>query len=150
MRYWLLKSEPHVYSIDTLKSQKVGTWDGVRNYAARNNLKAMQKGDVAFFYHSSTKEVGIAGLVTVVKEAYPDPLQFDTSSQYYDPKSAATHPRWCAVDVRFKKKFKNIIPLSVLKSDRRLSSMPLMQRGSRLSVQEVTKKDFIYILKTYA
>ena len=105
MRYWLLKSEPSVYSIDTLKQQKIGVWDGVRSYAARNNLREMKKGDLAFFYHSSAEVIGIAGIAEVARTTYPDPAQFDTQSPYYDAKSKEDRPTWYAVDVRFKKKF---------------------------------------------
>ena len=150
MRYWLLKSEPEAYSIDDLKRQKVGRWDGVRSYAARNNLREMKKGDLAFFYHSSTAVIGIAGIATVAQTAYPDPTQFEKKSQYYDAKSKEDRPTWYAVDMRFKKKFATPITLAVIKNDPRLDQMLVVQKGSRLSVQEVSEKDFTYIINTYA
>lgn len=149
MRYWLLKSEPSVYSIDTLKQQKIGVWDGVRSYAARNNLQEMQKGDLAFFYHSSADVIGIAGIAEVARTAYPDPAQFDTQSPYYDAKSKEDRPTWYAVNVRFKQKFAAPITLTTLKQDPKLRDMLVVQKGSRLSVQEVSARDFTYIIKTY-
>jgi predicted RNA-binding protein with PUA-like domain len=150
MRYWLLKSEPSAYSIDDLKRQKVGMWDGVRNYAARNNIRLMEKGDWAFFYHSSAAEIGIAGVAEVVHTAYPDPTQFQKKAAHYDPKATQERPIWYAVDVRFKRKFKTLIPLAALKNDPKLSAMLVVQKGSRLSIQEVTEKDFSYIMNMYA
>jgi predicted RNA-binding protein with PUA-like domain len=150
MRYWLLKTEPSAYSIDDLKRQKVGMWDGVRNYAARNNIRMMEKGDRAFFYHSSAAEIGIAGVAEVVRIAYPDPTQFQKKAAHYDPKATQERPIWYAVDVRFKRKFKTLIPLAVLKNDPKLSAMLVVQKGSRLSIQEVTEKDFSYIMNMYA
>ena len=149
MRYWLLKSEPEAYSIDDLKRQKVGRWDGVRSYAARNNLREMKKGDLAFFYHSSTAVIGIVGIATVARTAYPDPTQFEKKSQYYDAKSKEDHPTWYAVDMRFKKKLATPITLAMIKNDPKLSRMVVVQKGSRLSVQEVSEKDFTYIINTY-
>lgn len=150
MRYWLLKSEPEAYSIDDLKRQKVGRWDGVRSYAARNNLREMKKGDLAFFYHSSTAVIGIVGIATVARTAYPDPTQFEKKSQYYDAKSKEDHPTWYAVDMRFKKKLATPITLAMIKNDPKLSRMVVVQKGSRLSVQEVSETDFTYIINTYA
>lgn len=150
MRYWLLKSEPEAYSIDDLKQQKIGRWDGVRSYAARNNLREMKKGDLAFFYHSSTAVIGIAGIATVARTAYSDPTQFEKKSQYYDAKSKEDHPTWYAVDMRFKKKFPTPITLAAIKNDSELNQMLVVQKGSRLSVQEVSEKDFTHIINTYA
>jgi predicted RNA-binding protein with PUA-like domain len=149
MHYWLLKSEPDAYSIDDLKRQGVGAWDGVRNYMARNNLRAMKKGDLLFFYHSSTTVIGIAGIAEVEREAYPDPSQFKKAGKYYDAKATKAKPIWSAIDVRFKKKFKEAITLAVLKNDPVLADMILTQKGSRLSVQPVTESHFKHILKTY-
>lgn len=149
MHYWLLKSEPEAYSIDDLQKQEIGTWDGVRNYTARNNLRAMKKGDLAFFYHSSTAIIGIVGIAEVVREAYPDPSQFKKTGKYYDPKATKAKPLWSAIDVRFKKKFKESITLAALKNDPALADMIVTQKGSRLSVQPVTESHFKYILKTY-
>jgi len=150
MRYWLLKSEPEAYSIDDLKRQNVGMWDGVRNYAARNNIRMMEKGDLAFFYHSSAAMIGIAGIAEVARTAYPDPTQFQKNADHYDPKATTERPIWYAIDMRFKRKFKTLIPLAVLKNDPKLNTMLVVQKGSRLSVQEVKEKDFTYIMNMYA
>ena len=102
MQYWLMKSEPDVFSIDDLKKQKQTTWDGVRNYQARNfMMNDMQVGDLVLFYHSNAKPPGIAGLATVSKKAEPDPTQFDKKSEYFDPKATKEKPRWFCVKVKF-------------------------------------------------
>ncbi len=148
MNYWLLKSEPDCYSIDDLKHDKVEPWDGIRNYQARNNMRAMKKGDVCFFYHSNTKEPGIVGLCKVVsKEAYPDPTQFIVKEDHYDPKSDPDNPRWDLVDVRFVKKFKEPLTLKQIKADEKFADMMLIQkRGMRLSVQPVTKQEYELVM----
>jgi predicted RNA-binding protein with PUA-like domain len=117
MNYWLLKSEPDTFSIDDLaaKPKRTTAWDGVRNYQARNMLRdSMKKGDSAFFYHSSCDVPGIAGIVTVVKEGYPDETAFDPKHHHYDADSRATDPRWYVVDVKLVRKFANIITLDEL------------------------------------
>mgnify|MGYP002146148335 CR=1 FL=1 len=146
-KYWLLKTEPETFSIDDLKKNKTEPWTGVRNYQARNNMLAMEKGDKCFLYHSSTEVIGIAGLCTVSKTKVVDETQFDPSSDYYDPKSTKENPRWYCVEVKFVKKFPKVITLEAIKKDKKLSKMRLVQQGSRLSVQDVTEKDFEYILK---
>ena len=111
MNYWLLKSEPDVFGIEHLLKmpKKTEHWDGVRNYQARNFMRDnMKEGDMAFFYHSNCKEPGIAGIVKIVREAYPDHTAFDAKCKYYDPKSDPANPRWFMVDVKFVKKFKKI------------------------------------------
>lgn len=149
MHYWLLKSEPTCYSIDDLKHDGVGMWDGVRNYQARNMMRdEMKKGDPAFFYHSNADVIGITGLCEVVSEvAYPDPTQFDAKEDHYDPKSTKNNPRWLVVDVKFRQKFKQPITLQSLKNDPFFDDMVLTQKGMRLSVQPVKKKHFDKILK---
>ena len=146
-RYWLMKSEPDEFSIDSL--QRVGTepWTGVRNYQARNYMKEMQVGDGVFFYHSSTAVPGIAGLAEVASPAYPDPTQFEKKSDYFDPASKREEPRWWLVDVTFKRKFKRIIALDELRplADQ-LGDMVLLRKGSRLSVQPVTAAQWKTIL----
>ena len=149
MAYWLLKTEPDEFSIDDLKAspKKTTPWDGIRNYQARNLLRdEVKKGDLAFIYHSSCKLVGIAGIGEVVKEAYPDPDQFDEGAKYFDPKASEDKPRWYCVDVKFKKKFKEVIPLKTLKEVSALSEMVLLKQG-RLSVQPVRVKEWNRILK---
>lgn len=148
MQYWLMKSEPDVFSIDDLKKQKQTTWDGVRNYQARNfMMNEMKVGDQVLFYHSNAKPPGIAGLATVSKNAEPDPTQFDKKSEYFDPKATKEKPRWFCVKVKFQEKFKELLPLEELKSDKALKDMLVVQKGQRLSIQPVKEKDFKYILK---
>ena len=146
MAYWLLKSEPSVFSIDDLQRREASLWDGVRNYQARNFLRAMRRGDEAFFYHSSCPEPGIAGIMTVARAAYPDPSQFDPESPYFDPKSPADSPRWDSIDVRFVKRFDAVIPLARLKDTPALSGLALVQKGSRLSVMPVSAEEWQTIL----
>ena len=147
MAYWLLKSEPKAYSVDNLKLEKVGMWDGVRNYQARNFMKDMKKGDKVLFYHSRCELIGIAGRAEVAREAHPDPTQFEKGNHHYDPKSTTENPRWVAVDIKFKQKLRDVLTLSVLKNDPFFQDMRLTQRGSRLSVQPVLKKHYERILK---
>jgi len=138
MNYWLMKSEPTEVSIDHLAArpgQRVD-WFGVRNYAARNFLRAMKVGDQAFFYHSSCPEPGIAGLIEVVREAYPDPTQFDPHDAHFDPKSPKDSPRWSTVDVKLVRKT-TLVPLALLKSRPELTGMLVLQKGNRLSVTPV-------------
>ena len=148
MRYWLFKTEPTSFSIDDLKCEGVSPWDGVRNYQARNIMRdEMQKGDLGFVYHSNTEPIGIVGLCEIVsKKAYPDPTQFDPKDHHYDPKAQKEAPRWYLVDVRFKKKFKEPVLLSELKTDPYFDDMPLTQRGMRLSVQPVSEKHYKRII----
>ena len=148
MRYWLIKSEPSCYSIDDLKRDKVGVWDDIRNYQARNSMRDdMRKGDTALFYQSSADVIGIVGLATIVREAYPDATQYDKKSEGYDAKATKEDPRWFAVDVKFKEKFKVPLTLNELKNDPAFSGMVVTQRGSRLSVQPVSEKHAERILK---
>ena len=136
---WLMKSEPDCFSIDHLKKAGTEPWTGVRNYQARNFMRQMQPGDRVFFYHSSTAVPGIAGLGVVASAPYPDPTQFQKKSDYYDPKATREQPRWDMVDVRFERKFKNVLALSTLKANEdRLEGLGVLQRGSRLSVLPVT------------
>ena len=147
MAYWLAKSEPDVYSIDDLKKDKVAEWDGVRNYQARNFLKEMEVGDEVLFYHSNAKPSGVAGVAKVAKKAYPDPTQFDKKSKYFDPKASKENPRWFCPDVKFVKKFKDVVSLDDLREQKSLNEMLVLKKGSRLSVQPVTKKEFETVLK---
>ncbi|MGZ3789965.1 MAG: EVE domain-containing protein [Bacteriovorax sp.] len=143
MKYWLMKSEPDVFSIDHLKTKKKSGWDGVRNYQARNFMRdEMKKGDMVLFYHSSCDVPGVAGLARVSKESHPDPTQFDSKSDYYDPKATVDQPRWFMVEVEFVEKFDEVITLATLKGEKALSNMPLVQKGSRLSINPVTEKEY--------
>lgn len=148
MNYWLMKSEPETFSIDDLikRPKQTEPWEGVRNYQARNFLRQMKLHDKAFFYHSNCKEPGIIGIVEIIKEAEPDKTAFDVRSKYYDPKSTLENPRWYLVQVRFLEKFQQTIPLSLLKSDPRLSKMALVKTGNRLSVMSVTAAEWKIIL----
>ncbi len=150
MNYWLFKSEPDAFSIDDLAAMRGRRdhWDGIRNYQARNIMRdQMKKGDLGFFYHSSCKVPGIVGTVEIVKEAYPDHTAFDKTEKYYDAKSKPDNPRWYMVDVKLKTKFKAIIPLTDLRQVAALEDMTLLQKGSRLSVQPVSSKEWKAILK---
>lgn len=147
MNHWLLKSEPDVFSIDDLKNSpnQTAPWDGVRNYQARNYLRAMQIGDLAFFYHSNAKPSGIVGIIKIVKKATPDLSAFNPENKYYDPKSKPEQPRWFCVQVKFVKKFKQMISLEEIKHIKELHTMALLHH-SRLSVQPVTTKEWDIII----
>jgi predicted RNA-binding protein with PUA-like domain len=148
MNHWLMKSEPEVFGIDEF--ERVGTtcWEGVRNYQARNLMRdGMKRGDLAFFYHSSCAEPAIVGIMGIVREAYPDPSQFDRRSPYSDPDSPRGAPRWVAVDVRLARRLKRPITLQVLRTERALSALPLLRRGNRLSVMPVTGAQWQAILR---
>jgi predicted RNA-binding protein with PUA-like domain len=150
MNHWLLKSEPDTFSIDDLKNRpgRKDHWDGVRNYQARNYLRdGMRQGDLAFFYHSSCAEPGIAGICEIVSAAYPDPAAFDPDSRYYDPDSDPDDPRWLMVDVRFRRKMRRLISLEKIRQHAdRLEGFPLIRRGNRLSVMPVEKPHWDLIL----
>jgi predicted RNA-binding protein with PUA-like domain len=137
-----MKSEPDCFSIDDLKKKKVSSWDGVRNYQARNFMMQMKRGDKIFFYHSSAKEIGIVGLMSVTKEAYPDHTAQDKNNEHYDPKSTKEKPIWYMVDVKFEQKFPRTVLLSELKKEKDLQNMSVLQKGSRLSVTPITPKEF--------
>jgi predicted RNA-binding protein with PUA-like domain len=149
MKYWLMKSEPDVFGIDDLKSAPGMTepWDGVRNYQARNMMRDdIKKGDLAFLYHSNCKEPGIAGIMEIVREGYPDMTAFDPDARYFDPKSDPANPRWYRVDVRYVRKLKRIITLSELKEHSEVTGLPLVRRGNRLSVMPVSGQQWKFIL----
>lgn len=137
MNYWLMKSEPAVYSITDLKQQHETIWDSIRNYQARNFLRQMQPGDLAFFYHSNTNPPGIFGLMRVVKTGIVDPTQFEPNSKYYDPKSSIEFPRWQTVVVEFVEAFSQPILLSTLKEEFSPEELILVRTGNRLSVMPV-------------
>lgn len=149
MASWLLKSEPSCYSLDHLREKPRGTdhWDGVRNYQARNFLRAMKKGDEAFFYHSSCAEPGVVGVVEVVREAYPDPTAWDPENDHYDPRSTPERPLWFMVDVKFRRALPRPVPLAAMREDPRLIDMPLLRRGNRLSVLPLTDAQRAVILE---
>lgn len=143
-----MKSEPEVFGINHLEKKKIATWDGVRNYQVRNLLRdGVRVGDRALFYHSSTKEVGVVGEMEVVGEAFPDPLQFDPKSEYYDKGSKKESPRWLAVKVKYVRTFPRLVSLAELRSDPVLGAMRILQRGNRLSITAVTEAEYKQILK---
>lgn len=149
MSYWLMKSEPDVFGIDHLAARHDQTdhWDGVRNYQVRNMMRdEMRPRDLAFFYHSSTKVPGIAGLMEIVSAGYPDHTAFDPQSAHYDPKSDPQRPRWYMVDVRFRRRLERTIPLTELKANPALADLALVRRGNRLSVMPVTEAQWQAIL----
>lgn len=146
MKYWLLKSEPAAYSIEDLARDGVTAWTGVRNYQARNFMRdGMRRGDRAFFYHSSCEEPGIVGIVEVSQAAYPDAMQFDRKSRYYDPDSSRDNPRWFNVDVRLARKTR-WVGLAELRRHKELKNMQVLKRGNRLSITPVTATEWNFIM----
>lgn len=145
-RYWLMKSEPYVYSIDDLEKDGSTCWEGVRNYKARNNMRDMSVGDEVLYYHSNAKPPGVVGIARVCKEAYPDHYAFDKKSKYFDAKSDRDKPRWFMVDVEFVSKADEPLGLPEIKADAKLADMELVRYG-RLSVQSVKPAEFERVKK---
>lgn len=146
MKYWLMKSEPGSYSIDDLQKDKRTTWEGVRNYQARNFMRdEMKVGDLALFYHSNALPSGVAGICEITKVGIPDDTSWNPKSKYYDPKTDPDNPRWIMVEVKFVKKFPAIIPLSELRKAPELKEMMILKKGSRLSITPLKKREFDYI-----
>ncbi len=150
MHYWLLKTEPDTFGIDQLERapRKTTSWDGVRNYQARNMLRdQMQRGDQAFLYHSSCETPAITGIVEVVKPGYPDPTAFDAKHHHHDPDSDPKNPRWYQVDVKLVRRLPRVITLGELRehAKRELSGMVLLRPGNRLSVMPVTLEQWKFI-----
>lgn len=135
--HWLLKSEPDVFSISDLKENHTELWDGVRNYQARNFLRSMQLGDLAFFYHSNTKIPGIYGVMKIHQAGVLDPTQFDPKSKYFDPKSQQENPRWDTVVVEFVEEWDSPVSLEQLKAEFEGEDFALVRKGNRLSVMPV-------------
>ncbi|GMV50938.1 EVE domain-containing protein [Nitrospirales bacterium NOB] len=148
-QYWLMKSEPDVFSIDDLARapRQTTAWDGVRNYQARNFMRSMQVGDQVLFYHSNADPPAVAGLAEVVKTAYPDATQFDKRDPHYDPAVDPARPRWYVVDIRFLRRFEVPLALDFLRKQGALKDMELLRRGSRLSVQPVRESEWQEILR---
>jgi predicted RNA-binding protein with PUA-like domain len=138
MAYWLMKSEPDEFSISNLQKLGEARWDGVRNYQARNFLRAMAVGDQFFFYHSSCPEPGIAGIGKIIEAAYPDPTALDKASKEKNP--------WSAINVGFVEAFASVLSLTFLKQQVALEDLPLVQKGSRLSVMPVTDEQWAAVL----
>lgn len=150
MKYWLMKSEPDVFSFQDLKKRpnKTEPWNGVRNYQARNFMRdEMSAGDLILFYHSSCEIPGIAGVAKVASAPYPDGTQYDRKSEYFDPKVTKENPRWFLVDVTFYKDLKKPVTLEELRKHSELAGMKLLQKGNRLSILPVTPFEFELIVK---
>jgi predicted RNA-binding protein with PUA-like domain len=148
-QYWLVKSEPSVFSIDDLASspKRMTCWDGVRNYQARNFMRNMAVGDQVLFYHSNADPPAVVGIAEVTNLAYVDETQFDRKHHHYDPASDPSSPRWDMVDIKFVRKFKHPVGLDRLRREGPLKGMVLLQKGSRLSVQPVSQSEWDYIVK---
>ncbi|MGB9089508.1 MAG: EVE domain-containing protein [Pseudomonas farsensis] len=146
MAYWLMKSEPDELSIEALARLGNARWDGVRNYQARNFLRAMSVGDTFFFYHSSCPQPGIAGIARITAAAYPDPTALDPQSHYFDAKASAEKNPWSAVDVEHVQTFGQVLGLGLLKQQAALEELPLVQKGSRLSVMPVSAEQWAAIV----
>lgn len=150
MNYWLMKSEPSTFSIDDLQAapKRRTCWDGIRNYQVRNMMRDdMKVGDLAFFYHSSCEQPGVAGIVKIVRTAYPDHTAFDPKDPHFDANSKADDPRWLMVDVELEQRFAKIITLEVLRkhADGKLKDMALLRRGNRLSITPVSTAHWRFI-----
>jgi predicted RNA-binding protein with PUA-like domain len=147
MQRWLMKTEPDTFSIDDLKQRRVEPWNGVRNYQARNFIRAMTRGDEVMIYHSSCAVPGVAGRGKVASAPYPDPGQFDPKDDYFDARSDRGNPRWSLVDVRFVRKLKRVITLDEIKQLDGLGDFALTRRGNRLSVLPVSDAQWQAILE---
>ncbi|MCG8294407.1 MULTISPECIES: EVE domain-containing protein [Pseudomonas] len=146
MAYWLMKSEPDELSIEALARLGEARWDGVRNYQARNFLRAMSVGDEFLFYHSSCPQPGVAGVARITAAAYPDPTALDPESHYFDAKASTEKNPWSAVDVAHVQTFRQVLGLGLLKQQAALEALPLVQKGTRLSVMPVTPEQWAAIL----
>lgn len=141
--HWLMKSEPDVYSIDDLRRDGSTTWEGVRNFMARNFMRdGMRLDDLVLYYHSNAEPSGVAGIAKVSALAYPDPTQFAKKSPYFDATAKKEDPRWLMIEVAFVEKFASFVSLQALKNDKALAKMLVVQKGQRLSVQPVEPKHF--------
>jgi predicted RNA-binding protein with PUA-like domain len=149
MNYWLMKSEPEAFSLADLinRPNQTESWDGVRNFQARNFMRDnMKRGDLAFMYHSSCAQPGIVGIMEIAKEAYPDPTSFDRLNKHFDPKSDPAKPTWFMVDVRYVSSLPRIITLTELKQTPQLADFTLLKRGNRLSIMPVLETQWSFIL----
>jgi predicted RNA-binding protein with PUA-like domain len=150
MKRWLFKSEPSEFSFDDLWAQKSRTtrWDGLRNYQVRNFLRdEVRAGDEVLFYHSSADPTGVVGIAQVVREAYPDPTQFDARHPLFDPKSERADPRWLAVDIQATRRLERVVTLAAIKASPRLKGLRAVQPGSRLSITPVTEGEWNEVLR---
>lgn len=142
MNYWLFKTDPASYSVENLRQDKRTSWNGVRNYQARNFMREMKKGDKILFYHSQENPSSVVGIAKVVKEAYTDPTAQDKGHKNFDPKATKENPIWVMVDIAFVKKLKRPVSITEIKQDSKFAGMPLRAQGSRLSIQPVSEKHF--------
>jgi len=148
MRHWLMKCEPAAYTIDDLERDRVTSWEGVRNYQARNFMRdEMQVGDPVLFYASNADPSGVTGLARIARAAYPDAFAWQKGHKYYDPASTKEKPIWYMVDLEFVEKFPAVVPLDVLKKTKGLEQMMVTRKGSRLSVQPVTKAEYDIVVR---
>lgn len=150
MAYWLFKTEPFKFSFEDLKNspEQTTTWDGIRNYQARNYLRDTVKiGDLVLFYHSRCDPPGIVGIAEVIQEAYPDYTAWEPKSDYYDPKSSSENPRWLMVDVQYRKDFPKMVTLRDMKEQPELEEMLVIKRGQRLSIQPVESNHFDQVIR---
>lgn len=147
MNYWLFKSEPDAFSIDDLAAMpgKRDHWDGIRNYQARNFMREMNKGDLGFFYHSSCAVPGVIGTMEIVRTSYPDFTALDRKSNYFDVKASEEKNLWSMVDVKYKRKFKQIVSLSQLREEPALAGMTLLKKGNRLSIMPISEAEWLHI-----
>jgi len=146
VRYWLFKTEPSEYSWERLLREGKTVWSGVRSFQARNNMMEMKLGDLGFFYHSSIAVPQIAGIVKVIREAFPDSTAWDKNSDYYDPRSTEKKPLWQMVEVAPEADIPRPVTLAEMRGEPRLAYMPLLQKGQRLSVQPVSPQEWETIL----
>lgn len=147
-RYWLMKCEPEAYAVEDLERDGTTTWEGVRNFQARNTMRDdMKVGDGVLFYASNAEPSGVSGVAEVCREGYPDPYAWKKGHKYFDEKSDPKNPTWYMVDIRFVERFPAVIPLAALKATKGLEKMVVTQKGSRLSVQPVTKQEFDIVVK---
>jgi predicted RNA-binding protein with PUA-like domain len=148
MRYWLMKCEPAAYTIDDLARDKRTSWEGVRNYQARNFMRdRMQVGDAVLFYASNAEPSGVTGLAKIARAGYPDEYSWKPSHKYYDSTSTPDRPVWYMVDIEFVERFPATLPLETLKQTRGLEKMMVIKKGSRLSVQPVSKSEYDIVVK---
>ncbi|HVT60282.1 MAG TPA: EVE domain-containing protein [Thermoanaerobaculia bacterium] len=146
--YWLMKCEPAAYTIEDLERDGTTSWEGVRNFQARNLLRDQMKvGDPVLFYASNADPAGVTGVAEISRAGYPDPFAWKRGHHYFDPKSDPRNPTWFAVDIRYVEKFGQIVSLAELKAARGLEKMMVVQKGSRLSVQPVTAAEFEVVLR---
>ena len=145
--YWLMKSEPDVFSFTDLKKAKKTSWEGVRNFKARNFIRAMQEGDLVLFYHSNSVDKGVIGLAKIISKTYPDPIALDKKSEYYDPRCTPARNLWSTIDVAWYQDFERLVSLDEIRATPSLENMILVKKGNRLSVFPVTEAEFNIIAK---